>query len=62
MNSSRRKKLNEAYNLISEVAEQEREAFDNLPESIQDSEKGETIYDNAEALDEILDSLRELTG
>lgn len=67
MNKPRRKKLQEALNLleqartiIEECADEEQEAFDNLPESIQYGEQGEkmeemisNMIDAYETIDEI---------
>ena len=51
MNAARRKRLAEAVDMIAsakeiieEVKEEEQEAFDNMPESLQGSERGEDIY------------------
>ena len=50
MNAARRKRLAEAVDLIAsakenieEVKEEEQEAFDNMPESLQGSERGEEM-------------------
>lgn len=59
MNKQRRKKLAEASSLIAqaqsiieEVKDEEEEARYNLPESLQDSEKGEQMQECIDALDE----------
>lgn len=59
MNKQRRKKLEEAFNLIDqakdileEVKDEEQEARDNLPESFQYGEKGEEMEGYIEMLDE----------
>ena len=59
MNKQRRKKLAEASSLIAqaqsiieEVKDEEEEARYNLPESLQDSEKGEQMQEYIDALDE----------
>lgn len=59
MNKQRRKKLEEAFNLIDqakdileEVKDEEQEAHDNLPESFQYGEKGEEMEGYIEMLDE----------
>lgn len=64
MNDERRKKLKEAVvkiddakQTISEVRDDEREAFDNLPESMQGGEKGEKIEAAIGALEEAEDAL-----
>lgn len=59
MNKQRRKKLEEALNLIDqakdileEVKDEEQDAFDNLPENFQNGERGEEMQNYIEMLDE----------
>ena len=66
MNKDRRKRLAEIEGKLEELKDQleairaeEEEAFDNLPESIQDGEKGQNIDANREALEQAVDSLDE---
>lgn len=61
MNKARRKELTEIINLIEEarerleaVKDEEQEAFDNLPESFQYSERGETMEEYINAMDDFL--------
>lgn len=72
MNAARRKELSKAIDLIeqakeiiSAVAEEEREAYDNLPEGLQESEMGEKMNENADDLeyvdlDEVVDTIQEI--
>lgn len=67
MNKARRKELAKALELLDaaktileQVAEEEQEAYDNLPESIQVSERGEQIYDNADTLGGYMDDLDDM--
>lgn len=74
MNNQRRKKIKEGIQLLErakalfeEVTDEENEAYDNLPEGLQDSEKGETMLDNTsiletqgEAIDDIISELEEV--
>ena len=74
MNKERRKKINEVIDTLSEaqsvirdVSEEEQEAFDNLPEGIQNSERGvrmseyiETLAEQDGALDDIISYLTEI--
>lgn len=46
---------------IDEIRDEEDEAYNNLPEGIQDSEKGEDMYDNISDLEEISMSLCDVT-
>ena len=67
MNKSRRKRLSEiadeldslCYDLEA-VASEEREAYDNLPESLQESDKGCAMEEAADELDDIYSELSEL--
>ena len=65
MNNERRKqvgkivaKLHEALSMLETVAEAEREAFDNMPESFQNSERGEAASTAADTLDEARDNVQ----
>ena len=58
MNKARREalskvlaKLNEIGLDLSQVRDEEQEAFDNMPENLQDSEKGKTMEENVDVLD-----------
>ena len=69
MNAQRRKELvriREALDaLLGElqaVAEAEREAFDNLSEGLQASERGQELEGNADTLDGIADSLNDVAS
>ena len=59
MNKQRRKEIEKIANELQELmerlqdlAEQEQEAYDNLPENLQESERGEAIRDCAYYLDD----------
>ena len=45
---------------ISEVAEEEQEAFDNLPEPFQESERGEKMYEAIEELETVCNEIEEI--
>lgn len=64
MNNLRRKKvkqaikmLNEAQKIIEEIASEEEESLDNIPDSLQDSEMAEKLNENIFDLDEADSSL-----
>ena len=64
MNKLRRKKLQEIREQIDilkceleEVRDEEQDSFDNLPESLQYSERGETMEANVSNLDEAISNL-----
>lgn len=72
MNYERRKELKKAIDLIEQakeiislVAEQEQEAYDNLPESLQEAEQGEKMYEIINDLeyvdlDEIIENIQDI--
>jgi len=64
MNADRRKRLEKAVGWIEdakqaveEVAGEEREAFENLPENMQSGEKGQAMSDAADKLDDVASEL-----
>ena len=76
MNKERRKAIQQALDQLAdirssveEINTEEQDAFDNLPESFQDSERGETIQEAIELLetatgdiDEVIDALEQAQG
>ena len=69
MNKQRRKELDEIHGILLEmserlqmVADDEQEAFDNLPEGLQQSERGQTMEETAENLQEWAETLADLVG
>ena len=74
MNKARRKWLEDTINKLEEqktelesIGEEEQETYDNMPESLQDSEKGQTMYENIDSLetaasdlDDIIANLQEI--
>jgi len=74
MNKQRRKwledviaKIEEAQSEVQNIAEEERESFDNMPEGLQEGERGQQISENADDLegvdsdfDSILETLNEI--
>lgn len=65
MNKQRRKKveyaianLEKAYDILGNVAQEEEEAFDNLPPSLQDSEWIDKLSTACCGIDEIINDLR----
>ena len=67
MNKARRKQLEEIVNNLDEqksaiesVCEEEQEAFDNLPESIQYSERGETMESYISEMEDALSNLEDI--
>ncbi len=69
MNKERRSRLEEVKEKIAEilctieeVRDDEEAAHENLPEPIQNGERGELMYDNVDAMQEIYDSLESLSN
>lgn len=69
MNEERRKKLKEATRLLSEAKSiideikiDEEEAYENLPEAMQNSDKGEKAQAAIEALSEAYDACENAEG
>ncbi len=58
MNKPRRKILEEILAKLEDVKCDEEEAFENMPESIQYSERGERIEENVQCLEDALDNIR----
>lgn len=52
--------LSKAALLIERATDEERDAFDNLPESIQDGERGQKMEDAIDLLEDISDMLEEI--
>ena len=64
MNKDRRKRLEGIYEKLMEIYEEldaiideEQEAYDNMPESLQDSEKGERMYEGIDNLESARDDI-----
>ncbi len=64
MNAQRRKKrdeaiekLNEALAIIEEIKDEEDTAYENMPEGLQESERGEHLQENVDALESIYDEI-----
>ena len=67
MNKARRKWLQDVSAMIErakeeleQIRDEEQEAYDNLPEGIQDSERGETMYENIDNLDTMAGDLEDI--
>jgi len=69
MNKERRKQIDEIFTKLSEiesdlnqVADEERESFENMPLSIQDGVKGEAMVETFDSLENLASELAGLTG
>ena len=64
MNKQRRKRLEDVASRLEEcmadleyIKEEEQEAYDNLPESIQYSERGDAMQENVDDIDYVISDL-----
>ena len=76
MNKERRKWLDETISVLEiqkdeleSICEEEQGAYDNMPESLQDSERGQALYENVDTLesaisdlDDVISNLQEILG
>ena len=67
MNKARRKWLEKAIATLEDqkleletICEEEQEAFDNMPESLQESEKGQAMYENIDTLESAFSDLEDI--
>ncbi len=60
MNEDRRKRIEKIIEQLDSLREEEQDAYDNLPESIQDSERGESMTDNVDNLEEAKSTLESI--
>lgn len=60
MNKEQREQLQKAIDIISEIAEQEQEKYDNAPENLQDTERVEKFQEDADSLEEIRQELESI--
>lgn len=51
------KDIQNAHDVLEEVRNEEEEAFDNMPEGLQDSERGDMMQEAVDTLDEAIDRL-----
>ena len=49
--------IQNAHDVLDEVRDEEQDAFDNLPEGLQDSERGDLMQEAVDNLDETIDYL-----
>lgn len=69
MNNDRREELlevcdilDDAINRLTEIREDEQDAFDSLPEGLQESSRGEAMQDAMDTLDGFEDDISQLRG
>ena len=61
MNNDRRKELRnavalmaEAFNIVENIKQEEEESFDNLPESLQEGERGDMMQQYISVMDDVI--------
>jgi len=63
MNNKRRKEIQKVIkgleNVVSQILDEEQEAFDNMPESLQYSERGDASQEAQDNLNNAIDALEE---
>lgn len=67
MNKARRKWLQSVIDALEEqkceiesIQEEEQEAYDNMPEGLQEAERGQTIYENCDTLESAASDLEDI--
>jgi len=60
MNKKQREELEEIKDKITNLEEEEREKYDNCPESLQDTDRVLKFEENADKLQEIIDLIDEI--
>lgn len=66
MNKKRRKALEEIIGKLEElkeeieaIQEEEQEAYDNIPESLNDTDRANQMYENIDALEEVASNIQD---
>lgn len=62
MNQNRRKRIQEAINILEIVREEEEDALANLPENLQYSERADQMQENVDAIENAIGDLQEIEG
>jgi len=55
------KLLEKAYDIIENCRDDEQDAYDNLPDGIRDSERGEVMYDCVSEMENCMDAIEDIT-
>jgi len=56
------KKLEAVTEIIELVRDEESDAFDNMPEGLQESDRGITMQENIETLEDIISNLEDISS
>lgn len=62
MNNARRKQIQQAIDLLDDVIIGEQDAYDNMPENLQDSDKGDTAQASIDELQDAKDILEKIVS
>ena len=62
MNQDRRKRIQEAIEILEAVKEEEEEVRENVPENLYYSERAEQMEENVNAIEEAIGYLEEIEG
>lgn len=54
--------IQQAYDTLNEVRDEEDEAYENLPESLQDGDRGDAMQEAIDTLDDAISSLDDVIG
>lgn len=60
--NSARASIEEAKDIIDNCQSEEQDAFDNLPESMQEGDRGDAMQDNIDTMDEALSELDDVVS
>lgn len=62
MNIGQRIRLQEAFETLSDIRDEEQDKIDNAPANLAESETYQRIQDIVDALDDVIDSLERIIG
>lgn len=62
MNQARKKRLDDALDILNEVRAEEEEAMNNLPDSFRDGEQGERMQEALDHIETAISEIEEITN
>lgn len=60
MNKERRKRIEDLKSELETIRDEEQEYYDNMPENMQNGEKGDTAQSNVSSLEEAINNLESI--
>lgn len=60
MNKSRRSEIARALDILNAVRDEEQTAYDNMPDSLRDGEKGDKMQEGLDQIEEAISALEEV--